>query len=311
MPRVLITGAGGFLGAHICRKLLGLGYEVYGLGRSVVPRQLEASGVRWLQGDMSDLVFLAAACEGKDTVIHLASSGSPANANVEPFNDFIHGPTLTVALLEACRVKSVPRVIFASSGGTIYGTPDVVPTPEVSPAKPIGIYGTGKHVSEIYLRAFESLYGIECLSLRISNPFGPGQNPMGAQGVVAYALTAALSGKPFTIYGDGENIRDLVYVDDVSEAFASCLSYKGAERTFNVGSGNGVTINQVIMLIDHYLGTESVPKVHKSPRAVDVRTSILDISRSIQELGWSPKVTIEDGLRRTIDYLRNSMKSMH
>lgn len=301
---ILVTGAGGLLGQAVCNNLAQLGYSVYALGRSARPAGLASTAVTWICGDAGDPETMFSACEAKSAVIHLASTASPALADSNPREDFLNGPALSMTVLDACRQQSVDRFIFASSGGTIYGHAAKVPTSEGEPLHPKGIYGIGKSVTEQYMAAFERLYGLKCFSLRISNIFGPGQRTAGGQGVIAYALAAALSGQPFTIFGDGENIRDFIYVSDAAVAFAACLAYSGTERVFNVGSGIGVSINAIVDLIDECMSAGKIRRIYQPSRAVDVPISLLDITRIGQELGWKPEVDIRQGIRMTVEALK-------
>ncbi|MCD7109680.1 NAD-dependent epimerase/dehydratase family protein [Rhizobium sp. DKSPLA3] len=306
--RVLVIGASGFLGKAVCVRLSELGYRLTGLSRSPKPENLGNVELDWVQADAADLKAVARTCHGQSAVIYLASGASPARADTEPYMDFTSGPALALVALEACRMQSVNRFIFASSGGTIYGKASEVPTNENYQPRPEGIYGLGKLTIEHYMELFQKLYGMKCVSLRIANPFGPGQKMAGGQGVIAYALNSAMSGEPFNIFGDGEHIRDFVYITDVANAFHECLKYDGNVPAFNVGSGVGVSINAVIKMIDRCLGGSGLQINRLPPRAVDVPVSLLDTRLILAETGWRPLVNIEDGLKATVEYVRGGTR---
>lgn len=300
LGRVLVTGAGGFLGRDLCEVLLDRGNEVIGVGRSAAPPLLERKGLRWLQGDLRDFRFAMEATKNIDAVVHLAGLSSPAVAYADPMEDFRNGPSLTFNLLESSRLSGVTRFLFSSSGGTIYGDAKQVPTPEGSEITPSGVYGTGKRVSEIYLESFEREFGLKTFSLRIANPFGPGQSAKRGQGIVAYALSAALEGFPVKIFGDGNAVRDFIFVRDVSEAFVSCLHYCGPLRLFNVGSGQATTINKLIDELNSAIFPRKLDKVYESSRTVDLPVSVLNIDRISAEMGWYPRTSLRDGLELTL-----------
>ena len=300
MKEVLVTGAGGFLGRYVANALARSGYHVSGVGRSPdAPSYLDASVV-WIQGDASDPEFMKDVAAGKSVVAHLAGHGAPALSNQMPFESFVNGPLMSLAVLEGCRVNNVERLIFASSGGTIYGPTNVVPTPEDHPSSGVGIYSVGKQVSEIYLKEFERLYGVKGFSLRIANPFGSGQIAAGGQGLIAYALDSVKNSAPFTVYGDGENIRDLVYVEDVADAFVAAANYTGDERIFNIGSGSGVSIKATLDVLDEHLKPYRIERTFAEARGVDIPKSILDVTKAHDELKWHPKTTFSEGIKRTV-----------
>lgn len=307
MKEVLVTGAGGFLGRYVANALAKSGYRVSGVGRSHAPSHLDES-VSWIQGDAQNPEFMKDAVAGKSVVVHLAGHGAPALSNQMPLDSFVSGPMMSLIAMEACRVNSVDRLIFASSGGTVYGPTDIVPTPESHPSSGFGIYAVGKQVSEVYLKEFERLYGVRGFSLRIANPFGSGQIAAGGQGLIAYALDSVKNRAPFTVYGDGENIRDLIYVEDVANAFVACASYTGDERVFNIGSGSGVSIKTTLNVIDEFLHPYRIERTFVKARGVDLPKSILDVTKAKLELKWHPQTSFSEGVRRTVDSFLTTMK---
>lgn len=300
MQEALIVGASGFLGRYVTNAMARSGYDVYGVGRSQErPYYLEDT-ITWIHGDARDLDFMTEIIRGKSVVLHLGGNGSPALANNAPLTSFIDGPLGSVTLMEACRIAGVERLIFASSGGTIYGPTDVVPTPEDHPSFGLGMYAVGKQVSEIYLKEFERLYGVKGFSLRISNPFGFGQRAAGGQGMIAYALESVRSRTAFNVYGDGKNIRDFIYAEDVADAFLACTVYSGEERVFNIGSGAGISIKEVLDVLDQHLSPHRVERVFAQSRSIDIPKSVLDISKAKRELRWEPTTSFSDGIKQTV-----------
>jgi UDP-glucose 4-epimerase len=191
-----------------------------------------------------------------------------------------------------------------SSGGTIYGVPDIVPTPEEAPTNPITAYGISKLAIEKYLALYEFLYGLQYRVLRVANPFGPYQTALKNQGVIAAFLHGAMDGKPIQMWGDGSVIRDYIYVGDVVDALTLAATHEGIGRIFNIGSGEGRSLNDIVLAIDHLLGDEIL--VEQRPgRPVDVPVSILDTSFAASELGWRSRTVFEDGLRTTIQWMKS------
>lgn len=298
----LVLGAGGFIGTNLCRALLMKGHTVRAFGRrQSFPEALY--GCDWITGDFADPASLAAAIRGCDVVFHLVNATTPASANADKIADLNANVASTLHLLDACCETGVSRVVFVSSGGTIYGIPDQVPTPETAPTNPITAYGISKLAIEKYLGLYEYLHHLDYRVLRVANPFGPYQTALKNQGVIAAFVRRALTGQPIEIWGDGLVIRDYVYINDVIEALILAASHKGAGRIFNIGSGVGLSLNDIVSAISKLLG-KSASVVHRQARSVDVPVSILDTSFTTRELGWQATTPFEDGLSSTIMWLR-------
>jgi UDP-glucose 4-epimerase len=304
--RCAVLGAGGFIGSNLCQALVRQGASVRAFGRRrPFPEALH--GCDWIPGDFTDPTSVAAAVSGCDVVFHLVNATTPASANVDKLADLNANVASTLRLLEACRETGVTRVIFVSSGGTVYGIPDLVPTPETAPTNPITAYGISKLAVEKYLGLYEYLYGLQYRVLRVANPFGPFQTALKNQGVIAAFLRGALAGKPIEMWGDGSVIRDYIYVGDVVEALTLAVTHEGTGRIFNIGSGEGRSLNDIASAIDCLLG-EEIPVEHRAGRPVDVPVSILDTSFAVSDLGWQPHTTFESGLLSTIEWMK-SLKS--
>ncbi|WP_029008281.1 NAD-dependent epimerase/dehydratase family protein [Azospirillum halopraeferens] len=295
--KCVVLGGGGFIGTNLCRYLLGRVAELraFGYGPSFPDA---VRGVVWHEGGFDDAGRLAAAVDGCDTVFHLISSATPAS----PVGDTVADLTATLRLLELCRAGAVGRIVFVSSGGTVYGVPATVPTPEDAPTDPITAYGIAKLAIEKHLALYRHLHGLDYRILRVANPFGPFQTAGKGQGVIAAFLRRALAGQPVEIWGTGDVVRDYVYVDDVVEALVLAATHAGDERLFNIGSGVGRSLAAIVDDLGAVLGRP--PEiVHREGRAVDVPRSVLDITRARHDLGWEPRTDWHDGLRRTRDWI--------
>lgn len=301
--RCLVLGGGGFIGTNLCRSLLEKAAVVRGFGRRV-PFIDALQGVDWLNGDFSDPTSLANAVSGCDTVFHLITSTTPASANVDRIADLHLNVASTLKLLEICKAEGVRRIIFVSSGGTVYGRRVVVPTPEDSATDPITAYGIGKLAIEKYLALYEYIDGLDYRVLRVANPYGPFQLGTKNQGVINAFLKRALEGKEIEIWGDGSIVRDYVYVDDVVRALELAAVHRGEDRIFNIGSGQGHRLVELIELIQAALEIELRVRFSRG-RAVDVPVSILDISRAQSSLNWQPEIFIKEGLEKTIQWMKS------
>lgn len=300
--RCAVLGAGGFIGTNLCRALVGRVDTLRAFGRrQSFPDALR--GCEWVPGDFADPTSLPPAIAGCDVVFHLVNATTPASANVDKVADLQANVASTLHLLEACRETGVRRVVFVSSGGTIYGVPETVPTPESSPTDPITAYGISKLAIEKYLGLYGYLHGLEYRVLRVANPFGPYQTALKNQGVIAAFLRRALAGKSIEMWGDGSVTRDYVYIDDVVDALVAAAVHQGDHRIFNVGSGEGRSLNDIAAAIEMLLG-RPVPVERRAGRSVDVPVSILDTGLAARDLGWQAGTPFIEGLRRTIAWMQ-------
>jgi UDP-glucose 4-epimerase len=301
-PLRLVLGAGGFIGTSLCRALLARGERVRGFGHApLFPAAL--AGVEWMEGDFADRDALAPALRGCDTLFHLVSGTVPQLANQDPAADLLGNVVPVIALLQQAISEGVRRVVFVSSGGTVYGAAEQTPTPESAPTEPFGAYGVGKLTVEKYLGLYERLHGLEYRVLRVTNPFGPYQTARKGQGVIAAAILRGLSGQPIEIWGDGSVVRDFVYIDDVNAALIAAADDFGSHRVYNIGSGIGRSLSEILAAVEAQLGAP-LNLVWRPARPVDVPVSVVDISRAREGLDWAPRVGFAEGLRRTIEWAR-------
>ncbi|WP_158658302.1 NAD-dependent epimerase/dehydratase family protein [Achromobacter sp. AONIH1] len=301
--RCAVLGAGGFLGTTLCQRLRGQTAALRAFGRrQSFPDALR--GIEWLTGDFADIQHVKEAIHGCDTVFHLANATTPASANQDKIADLQSNVASTLGLLDACRDLGIKRIIFISSGGTIYGLPKQVPTPESAPTMPITAYGISKLSIEKYLALYEYLHGIEYRVLRVANPFGPYQTAIKSQGAIAAFMQRCLDDAPLQIWGDGSVVRDYIYADDVIDALIQAVKHEGTSRVFNVGAGHGRSLLDIIQAIESVSGrslaVEFLPK-----RDMDVPCSVLDTSLAAQELGWHAKTPFPEGIRQTWAWISN------
>ena len=299
----LVLGAGGFIGANLCRGLLQAGASVRGFGRSVA-FPLALAGTRMTLGELEDRPALTAALQGVGVVFHLLGGGFPATVEADPVADLRHNAAASITLLALCREAGVRQVVFISSGGTVYGLPRQLPIPEDHPTDPISAYGIHLLLVEKHLGLLAHRHGVRGVVLRVANPFGPFQRPGRGQGLVATLLAQRLAGRPVEIWGDGRVVRDFFHVDDLVDAAILAAGYAGPERVLNVGSGIGRSVLEVVAAIDALLGTAGAGVVHRAARAVDVPVNVLDIARIRRVLGWRPRIDWQQGLGDTARWLQ-------
>jgi UDP-glucose 4-epimerase len=297
-PSCVVLGGGGFLGVNLCRRLAASGARVRAFGRRC-PFQQDLTGVEWRQGDFCDTADLASAIASCDTVFHLVHTYMPQSADLNMAEDVRQNVISSLALLESSWKHKVKRIVFVSSGGIVYGPTSPIPTPETAATDPISAYGISKLTIEKYLRLYEHHYGLSFRVLRVANPFGPFQIPGKNQGVIAALISCALHNKEFEIWGDGTAIRDYVYVDDVVDALLLAAADQGEQRIFNIGSGEGRDLRQVIAAIEENLGIKLAVR-RTTGRLIDVPASVLAIDRAREVLGWRPRTPFDVGIKQTI-----------
>ena len=304
--QAVVTGASGFIGSHLVDGLLSAGYRVKALGRHlpglIAPSAQTHPNLSLVSVSLADRLALQQALEGSELVFHLASGSLPQSSNRDPHADVQVNLLGTLNLLEAARLTGVKRLVMVSSGGTVYGIPQAVPIPETHPTDPICSYGITKLAMEKYVALYRQLHGLEGVVLRVANPFGPRQRLDAAQGVVPVFLGKALRHEPLQIWGDGSTVRDFLDVADVVAALLAVVRYKGAESLFNIGSGQGLSLNQLIALLEQQLN-RSLDVQYLPFRGCDVPTNVLCIDRANEALNWAPKIPVADGLRRLCDSL--------
>jgi UDP-glucose 4-epimerase len=304
--KYLVLGGGGFMGSWIVDALLARGATVRIFERPALVRYrmfTPDERIEWCEGDFQSARDVERAIEGIDLVFHLVSTTLPKNSNDDPVFDVSSNVVGTIRLLELAVTHRIGKIVFISSGGTVYGTPKKVPIPETHPTEPLVSYGISKLAIEKYLGLYQTLHGLRYAVLRVANPYGERQRMNAAQGAVAVFLHRALAGQPIEIWGDGSVVRDYIHVSDVVSAFLAAADHPGDAGIFNIGSGTGHSLNELIETMESLLG-QPVQRRYLTARPFDVPTSILDIGKAREVLGWSPRVDLRSGLERTIRYLR-------
>lgn len=304
--KCLVLGGAGFIGSHLAQGLLaeGHGLRIFDRPNLVLPPELRSDPrIEWFEGDFLNQDDLARVVPGSDVIFHLVSATLPKSSNDNPVYDVESNLVGTLRLLEIARMNGVRRVVFASSGGTVYGLPRSLPVSESHPTEPLVSYGITKLAIEKYLHMYRELYGIDYCVLRLANPFGERQRVSAAQGAVAVFLHRALHGETIHIWGDGSVTRDYIYIKDVVGAFIKAMSPIGEQRVFNIGSGRGLSLNDILSAIEKLLG-RPVTRSYEHGRKFDVPVNVLDISRAREHLGWEPAVSFHDGLMNTLAWMQ-------
>lgn len=302
--KVLVTGGAGFIGSHVVHSLIRAGYGVCVVDDlSSGRREYVPPGVTLHVLDIADPALAGVFdAERPDAVSHQAAQASVAVSIREPRVDARVNVIGTLNLIEQAVRTGVRRFVFASTGGAIYGESDRIPVTEDQPARPISPYGVHKLCAEHHLFAAHHLYGLRWTALRYANVYGPRQDPHGEAGVVAIFTGAMLADQTPTIFGDGLHTRDYVYVEDVAAANVGALQAQ-TEGVFNIGTGNETTTRRIFEALKAHTGYAGVAR-YGPPRPGDVRRIALDVSRAEQLLGWRPTVSLDEGLRRTMEWFR-------
>jgi nucleoside-diphosphate-sugar epimerase len=308
MSRYLVTGGAGFIGSHLTEELARRGAAVRVADNLVTGHRrnlADLPDVEFLEGDLADQEFAARAVRGVDYVLHQAAIPSVPRSVNDPIASNRANIDASLNVLVAARDAGVRRVVYAGSSAA-YGNTAVLPKREEMVPNPLSPYALQKLVAEQYCRMFTQLYGLETVTIRYFNVFGPRQDP-GSQysGVISLFSTALLSGRQPTIYGDGEQTRDFTYVANVVDGvLRACDAKSVAGEVINVATGARVSLNTLLGVMNGIVGTR-VQAIFKEPRAGDVTDSQADISKAQALLGYQPMVSLEEGLTRTIDWCRS------
>jgi len=309
MPVVLVTGGAGFIGSHIAERLLQLGNDVRILDNFSTGRRENlssfADSVAVIEADIRDDDSVRKAIKGADVVFHEAALASVPRSVEDPSSSNEVNVKGTLNLLLAARDEGVSRFVYASSS-SIYGDTPELPKREDMAPSPESPYAVSKLTGEQYCQVFSSLFGMECVSLRYFNVFGPRQDPASQYAaVVPLFVTALLEGRSPDIYGDGEQSRDFTYVSNVVDANMLALEANGVGgQVFNVACGSTGSVNELLSELQEILGT-SIPANYLDPRPGDVKHSFADVGKAVRLLGLAPKVAFKEGLRLTVDWYRS------
>jgi UDP-glucose 4-epimerase len=304
--RVLVTGGAGFIGSNIADALIEKGHSV------VIVDNLSSGNIKninkkagFYKVDIADKKRIPEIFKREkiDVVIHHAAQIDVRKSVADPAFDAGVNVLGTLNLLEAARQNGIKKVIFASSGGTIYGECAKNPPDESFPGNPISPYGITKYTVEFYLKFYAAIYGMKYTALRYANVYGPRQDPHGEAGVVAIFSSRMLAGEPLTIFGNGRQTRDYVFVGDVVRANLAALT-AGDNETINIGTTKLTSVNELFREMAGIIGYEKKP-VYKPARAGEIMKSFLNNKKAKKKLNWQPQVALKDGLSTTIEYFKS------
>ncbi|AYM60303.1 NAD-dependent epimerase/dehydratase family protein [Agrobacterium fabrum] len=298
---VLLTGGSGFIGSHIVDSLLEKGCRVRVYARKHERFRSPNPMVDYRLGEFTDLSSLSEALVDVDIVYHLLSSTVPATAAASPIYDVESNLIGALRLIALMKTMDVRRLVFFSSGGTVYGVPEELPIKELHPTRPINSYGIVKVAIEHYLLAAARSGELSPLILRLSNPYGPRQGHGGVQGVINTFLSRISRGMPIEVWGDGSVVRDYIYVSDVASL---CQRIVDTDVTgiFNVGSGYGVSISEILEIVREVTG-DLAQVTYKPGRVLDVDQNFLDIAAIKKEFGWEPTYDLRRGIEETWEWI--------
>ncbi|WP_454692316.1 NAD-dependent epimerase/dehydratase family protein [Achromobacter aloeverae] len=304
--KCVLFGGGGFIGSAIANRLLLDGHTLRVFERpGIIPYRefTRDEQVEWMHGDLLSQADVAGAMAGMDVVVHLISTTLPKNSNDDPIYDVSSNVIGSLLMLNTMVTLGIKKIVFISSGGTVYGNPQSVPIAETHPTEPLTSYGITKLTIEKYLGLFKHLHHIQPVILRVANPYGARQRLNSGQGAVGTFLHNAMHSIPIQIWGDGSVIRDYIYISDVAEAFAQAIHYDGNETTFNIGSGEGVSLIQVVEQLESVL-QKRLDVTYLPARSFDVPANVLNITHAARHLDWFPRISFADGLTRTAEWMR-------
>ncbi|WP_456482955.1 SDR family oxidoreductase [Methanopyrus kandleri] len=305
-----MTGGAGFIGSHVVEELVDRGHDVVVLDNFSVGREENLREVRddieIVRADVTDPRAVERTFREyrPEAVIHLAAQVNVRYSMESPFVDARINALGTLNLVSLAAEHDVERFVYASSGGAVYGEPEYLPVDEKHPTRPISNYGVSKLAGEYYVRVYAERDGFEYVILRYANVYGPRQDPRGEAGVIPIFLLRAARGEPLTIFGDGEQTRDFVFVEDVARVTAEAV--ERGDGVYNIGTGRETSVNDIVNAVKAVTGVD-VKVVYEDPRPGEVRRIYLDPSRAREELGFEPRVDLEEGIERTWEWIRRKV----
>lgn len=307
--KILILGADGFIGSNLAKALQKENiYKIFAfdLFRGGISRNICSfdENLIMVPGDFLNKEDIKSALRGVDYVFHFVSLTTPGSSMNDPLVDVNTNLVGTINLLEECVKAKTRRIIFASSGGAIYGDQNKEVYHEDDVTDPISPYAISKLAVEKYLKYYKIKHGLDYLALRYSNPYGPGQNIVGSQGIIPIFLNLIKNKKPVTVFGDGSNIRDYIYIDDLINITNLIFKKNTKFSTYNIGYGKGSDINKVIQIIEDIVGKKLLVS-REIERLTDVKKIVLDIERVSEETGYVPRISLESGIQKTWEKLKN------
>jgi UDP-glucose 4-epimerase len=306
----MIYGGGGFIGSHLADELLNQNFNVTVFDKINFDRRNIAhieNKLNVIEGDFNNEIDIKNSLKNIDIVFHLVSSTLPASSNQNPVYDVESNLIPSLKLFSESVKNKIKKIVFVSSGGTVYGIPVEIPVKENHICNPICSYGVVKKCIEDFLFMYHKLYGLDYTIFRFSNPFGERQNPFVTQGAIAVFLKKIILNETIEIWGDGSVIRDYIYIKDAVNVMVKSLSVTSENKLFNLSLNKGYTLNEILKYIEHI--TSIKPKIkYTQPRNIDVPVNILDNTLIKKTFGWKPVTDIEEGISKTFNYLKNFLK---
>jgi len=303
--RVVVLGGLGFIGSHVCRALIGQGHAVRIFDRADASPELIRDfqqSIEIVAGDVARAEDVVGALKDATLLINLVHTTVPGSSMVDPGHDIISNVASSARWLQRIGETSLRKIIYFSSGGTVYGE-SKAPITEDYPTNPLNSYGITKLAIEKYTAMYATIFDIDYLIVRPSNVYGPGQQLHYGQGAIGVMANRALRGEELEVWGAGTDRRDYLFIEDLISAILKLLDYHGSSRIFNVSSGTGHSVIDVISVLETLI--QPFPGIAHTPkRRIDVPLNILDSSRLEKETGWRPNVSFEEGIRRTVEWMR-------
>jgi UDP-glucose 4-epimerase len=304
MTKCVIFGGNGFIGSHLAEGLIAKGYEVsifdtFNHGKKNISH---LGKIKTIKGNFLNENDLNIAMRNADYVFHYISTTNPATSGRNPIFDVETNIIGSIKLFQSAQKNDIEKIFFSSSGGTIYGEPTEIPINELSATNPVNPYAISKLAIEKYLEYFHRLSGMDYVILRYSNPYGERQNPFGNQGVIPIFLNKIRNNENPTIYGDGNSLRDYIYIKDAIDATLAIISIKNKSKIYNIGYGKGTSLNELIKIMVEVTGKKISPNYISDP-GLYITKIVLDIQKIQNETGWFPKISIRQGISKMWDWI--------
>lgn len=306
--RILVLGGAGFIGSHVTHRLVEQGAKVRVFsrpGHTIQNLSDVIDDVELVFGNFSDEGQLKSALRGVQRVVHLVSTTFPATTIDTGIFDIESNICPTLRLLQECVKEDVQKLVYLSSGGTVYGEPKTNPITEDHPLEPKSLYGQSKKLIESYIDFFVRTQSLNATVLRVSNAFGPRQNPYGAQGLIGVAMACAMENRPVNILGDGSAQRDYIFVTNIVDGIMAALFSESA-ATVNLSSGQGRSVTEILDTVEHVSG-RTLQRHFDADRDSDVKQNILSNDKAFQTLGWKPQTDFEEGMKQTWQWIHNEL----
>lgn len=303
---MLLLGGNGFIGSHLVDKLLAEGHAVRVFDKYGELYRQPIRGVDYRFGDFGNRGLLTDALKDIDQVFHLISTTLPKTSNDDPVFDVLSNVVETIFLLEQSVASNIKKIIFISSGGTVYGRADALPIREDCPTNPECSYGITKLTIEKYLALFYALYGLDYVIVRPANAYGQRQNPNNIQGAISVFLGRLFQDETIEVWGDGEIVRDYLYVSDLVDGIYRASTLSPPSRIYNLGSGTGYSLNDIIRSINAVTGRQ-LRVEYKARRNFDIPAICLDTSLAKKELGWAAVTPLVEGIGKTWEFIQGGL----